>query len=88
MLITKITRTYSKSINSKNYGQPESWVKVESTYEGTIESGDDPVMISQQLHEQAKKEVIGNVNELIALMKGGNTSTPPSGQSNPAPRPL
>lgn len=89
MLITKIVRTYSKTINSKNYGVPESWIGVTSTYEGTIESGDDPIMISAQLHEQAKKEVIANVNEIISKMKGGGTSTPPSGSREPVqPRSL
>lgn len=69
MLITKVTRTYSRSINSKNYGVPESWIKVEAVYEATIESGDDPVKVSEMLYGQAKAEVVANIEALTTKMK-------------------
>lgn len=96
MLITKITRAYSKSINAKNYGVPESWVKVESIYEATIESGDDPVKVSEMLYEQAKSEVIANVAAITTKMKEQNMTmagrsaqfNPPSNGLVPTPRSL
>lgn len=69
MLITKITRTYSKSINSKAYNLPESWIRVEATYEAQVESSDDPIKCSEMLYDQAKKEVMENVEAIVSLMR-------------------
>lgn len=71
MIIATIKRTYSKSINSKNYGLPESWVKVESTWEVQIESSDDPVAVSEQVAAQVQKEVIDQCQVIITKMTEG-----------------
>lgn len=72
MLIKKVTRSYSKSINARNYGAAESWVKVESIYEAEVESGDNPMEVSKLLFDQCKKEVIADCNDIVAKMKGAN----------------
>lgn len=72
MQITKVTRSYSRSINARNYGMPESWIKVESTYEAEVETADNPLEVSKMLHEQAKKEVVADVNDIIEKMKAAN----------------
>lgn len=69
MLITKVKRSYSRSINAKNYNVPESWIRVEAEYEATIESGDDPTKVSEMIYEQAKAEVVANINEITSKMK-------------------
>lgn len=98
MIITKITRTYSRTINTKNYGAAESWPKIESTYEAVIESGDDPIKVSSQLAEQAQKDVADAVGVIINKIKGavqpagyvapGTPAQSPATQLNPAPRQL
>jgi hypothetical protein len=87
MLISKITRSYSKSINTRTYGAPESWVKIEATYEAIVESSDDPMKVSAMLHDQAKKEVIDATNAVIEKIKQGNANlqNTMAGQSTPAP---
>lgn len=69
MLITKITRSYSKSINAKNYGLPESWIRVEAEYEVEPETGDDPIHCSEVTFDAAKKDVMRDVNDIIEKMK-------------------
>lgn len=69
MFITKIVRTYSKSINLKSYGLAESWVKIESNIEGAVESQDDPVAVSKALYNQAKQEVIEGASEIIKMIQ-------------------
>jgi len=53
---------------------PESWVKVESVYEATVESSDNPVEVSKMLFEQARKEVVENINEITTKMKEANAA--------------
>lgn len=84
MLITKISRTYQKSINTRNYGVPESWVKVEATYEATIESTDDPTKVSAMLYEQVKSEVIANVNDIVQKIQQANAQMSNVAASGPA----
>lgn len=74
MLVKEISRTYSRSINARNYGAPESWVKIEATYVATIESGDDPAKVSAMLYEQAQKEVVGDIKNVTDKMKAANTA--------------
>lgn len=69
MQITKVTRSYSRSINARNYGMPESWVKVEATYEAICESQDNPIEVSKMIFEQAQKEVVDNINAITTKMK-------------------
>ena len=84
MIITKVTRTYSRSINTKTYGAAESWVKIESTYEAQCESGDDPLKVSTMLYDQCKKEVVENVTAVTEKIKQSlnQTTTPPSMPAN------
>jgi len=93
MLITKVKRSYSRSISAKSFNLPDSWIKIESEYEATVESGDDPVKVSEMLYDQAKSEVVTAVAEVTAKMKeaalnlqntaSGNSNVPPT-----EPRPL
>lgn len=89
MIITSVTRTYSRSINTKNYGGQESWVKVEATYTGQCESGDDPIKVSEMLHGQAQKDVIANVAVIVEKVKQAANPAPAAGTLTvPAPRSL
>lgn len=97
MIIKEVTRTYSRSINTKSYGGTESWVKVEATYTGTCESGDDPLKVSEMLIEQAQKDVTVKIAQVIEKVKAAHPSTvpatmaPASGSTvplTPAPRAL
>lgn len=81
MFITKITRSYSKSINLKEYGGPESWVKVESTYEAQCESVDDEKMVSDNLHERARQDVIAGCNAIIEKVREKVTAAKPAPQN-------
>lgn len=72
MQISKITRSYSRSINTGHYGVAESWIRIESTYEATVESSDNPFEVSKMLFEQARKEVVQGVAELTDKLKGKN----------------
>lgn len=93
MLVTKVSRSYSKSINTKNYGIPESWIKIEAVYEATCESGDDPVKVSEMMYGQAKQDVITNTVAVIDQIKASLNPvvpTAPAGSTavTPAPRQL
>lgn len=93
MLIKKVTRSYSRSLNTKNYGLPESWIKIESTYEAECESGDDAVKVSSLLAEQAQNDVIKGINTIIekinaskvAPNNGGAPVVPPQNTAPVAP---
>lgn len=89
MFITKITRSYSKSINLKEYGGPESWVKVESTYEAQVESVDDEKMVSDNLHDRAKADVVAGCNAIVEKVREKVTAAavkpPVTGGPVPAP---
>lgn len=97
MVIEKITRTYSRSINLKSYGSTaESWVKCEATYQAQCESQDDPIKCSEMLAVQAQQDVAAQINDIITKVKAANPNTVPLNQANPgattvapaAPRPL
>ena len=51
---------------------PESWIRVESEYEATIESGDNPITVSATLYDQAKKEVVADVDAIVSKIKEAN----------------
>lgn len=81
MMVTKVSRTYQKSINTKNYGIPESWIKIEATYEAQCESQDDPVKVSEMMYEQAKNDVILNVQAVLGQIQASlqpKVPTPPA----------
>lgn len=85
MLVTKVSRSYSKSINTKNYGIPESWIKIEAVYEATCESGDDPTKVSEMMYNQAKQDVITNTVAVIDQIKASlNPSAPAATVVTPA----
>lgn len=69
MIVTKVSRTYQKSINTKNYGIAESWIKIEATMEAQIESGDDPSQVSKLLYEEVKNAVILDTVAVIEQIK-------------------
>lgn len=86
MVIEKITRTYSRSINLKSYGSTaESWVKCEATYTGQCESGDDPINVSRMLADQAQKDVADQINTVIEKVRAANPKTVPAAPVNMAP---
>lgn len=79
MKITKVIRSYSRSINTKSYGNPgESWVKLEASYESECESADDPVKVSEMLHAQAQADVSTGITDIINKIKAANPSTVPA----------
>lgn len=86
MIVKTISRTYSRSINTRTYGAPESWIKIESTFTADIESGDDPVKVSQMIYEQAMKEVVADMGAIITKIRDGQAkdSTPLSPAPNVA----
>lgn len=73
MVITKIVAEYSRSINTKDYGGKESWIKFGRIYEAHIESGDDTKIASAHLHTQVKEDVNTVVNETIAKIKAATS---------------
>ena len=86
MVIEKIIRTYSRSINLKSYGSvAESWVKCEATYQAQCESGDDPIKVSEMLADQAQKDVAAQVNQIIEKVRAANPRTVPATPANPGP---
>jgi hypothetical protein len=95
MVIEKVTRTYSRSINLKSYGSStESWVKCEATYTAQCESQDDPIKCSEMLGVQAQQDVANQINDIINKVKAANPNTVPATMAPaqtdaaPAPRPL
>ena len=95
MIIEKVTRSYSRSINLKSYGSvTESWVKSEATYTAMCESADDPIQVSAILAEQAQKDVADQISGIINKVKSANSSTvpatmdPAAAVTPAAPRPL
>ena len=77
MIITKTSRTYSRSINTKNFGINESWIKIEATYEAQCESGDDAVKVSGLLYDQAKADVLANINQIIKQIEDSKAPVAP-----------
>ena len=85
MLVTKVQRSYSKSINTKTYGIPESWIKIEAVMEAQCESGDDPIQVSNMLYQEVKKQVITDtvavidqINASLGKVAGAtSTAVPP-----------
>lgn len=69
MIVTKVTRKYTRSVNAKSYGLPDSLVSITAEYEGQVESGDDPVKLSNELHTAAQNDVIGAMDAVIEKMK-------------------
>ena len=84
MMLNQVTRTYSRSINTKNYGVPESWIKIEATYTAECESGDDPVKVSKMLYDQSKADVLGNIKEITDAIAASRAVAPAA----PAPAPV
>lgn len=87
MIVTEVTRSYSRSINTRNYGAAESWVKIESTYTAQIESGDDPIKVSADLYAQCQSEVATGIAELVSKIKQSTATPAVPGTPAPAPAP-
>lgn len=83
MILKTVTRTYSRSINTKNYGVPESWIKIEATYTAECESGDDPLHISKMVYDQAKTDVLNSINEITDAIAALRAPAPTGAPSNP-----
>ncbi len=75
MIITKITAEYSRSINLKEYGGPESWIKVGRLYEAQLESTDDAKMVSEFLHKEVKADVVKAIQEITDKIKQNNSNS-------------
>lgn len=85
MIIQQITRSYSRSINTKSYGGTESWVKVEATYTAQCESGDDPLKVSSMLAEQAQKDVADQIKVITDKIKAAFPKTVPATMTPASP---
>jgi len=90
MIVKTISRTYSRSINTRTYGAPESWIKIDSTYTAECESGDDPTKVSQMMYEQAQKEVVADMGAIITKIREGQNKpiNGAGGSSTPATAPV
>ncbi len=66
MIITKIARTYSRSVNTKSFhpNAPESWVKVVADYEAQVESTDNAAEVSSKLYDLARSDVTAGIKIL------------------------
>ncbi len=85
MIIISTKRTYSRSINTKSFGLNESWIKIESTYEAQCESGDDAVKVSGLLYDQAKSDVLANINQIIEQIENSKKAAAPAPVAPVAP---
>ena len=65
MKITKITRTYSASINLRNYSLAEAWIKSEASAEAEVYDGEDFTVAGKALDMQLKKEVTEVLTEEV-----------------------
>lgn len=88
MIITKIARTYSRSVNTKSFHQnaPESWVKVVADYEAQVESTDNAAEVSSKLYDLARSDVTAGIKILAdqinqAFNRPAAPATPPPTQS-------
>lgn len=81
MQIKKIVRSYSKSINTQNYGAPESWVRCEASFEAEVETSDNPIEVSQMLHDTAKKMVIDDINAIVKNIRAAAAGQKPAAQA-------
>ncbi len=52
MQITKITVAFGSTVNLGNYNS----ARFDVALEAQLEAGDDPLLVAQQLHEQAREE--------------------------------
>ncbi len=76
MQITKITRSYNRSVNINSLRTPDptklkpedSWVKFTCTYEAEVESTDDAKKVSEHLITLAKEDVAQDIKTLKALV--------------------
>lgn len=77
MIITKITRSYSRSINAISYGaKSDSWIKITSEQEAILESGDEASKVSEYLDKQCVSDVVRSINVVIDSIKGPVITTP------------
>lgn len=78
MVIKSIRRSYSKTINTKDYGLPDSWLKVESemSAEVTEEENKTIASFSAALHQLCVADVVSSVNQIIVEMK--KSKNPPA----------
>lgn len=64
MQISKITRSIQDQ-STGHYGVAESWIRIESTYEATVESSDNPFEVSKMLFEQPEKKWFRELQNLL-----------------------
>lgn len=71
MVVKSITRSYSKSINTKDYGLTDSWLKVESSMTAEITEAEQENIksLSNQLQLMTKEDVTSTVKDITARMK-------------------
>lgn len=71
MIIKKVSRTYSRSINTRNISAnaPESWVRIEASMEAEVESSDDAKMVSEKIAEMCAAEVSTGITALSARVR-------------------
>lgn len=78
MKITKITRSYNRSVNTVSLMKPDptktkpldSWAKFEAIYEADIESTDNLSEVSNQLHALAMSDVGASLKQLKEKING------------------
>ncbi len=92
MVITKIIRSYSRSVNAKYFSpieqqaaKPDSWVKIESVYEATLESADNVEQTSQEIYGMCKADVAKGVSDLKNSILGIKPMVATLNASEPAP---
>lgn len=79
MVITTIKRSYSKTINTRNYGdQKENWIKLEMEAEAIVERNENEFDVSSHLFLFVKNEIIKECQKIIECIQKPFTTSPSS----------
>lgn len=87
MIITTITRIYSRSVNTNTISKnaPDSWVKAVAEYSAQIESTDNVAEVSAQIHELCRNDVAIAIKALSDNVRSAYDKAP---TVNDAPTPV
>jgi len=76
MIITTIRRSYSKTINTRNYGDPkENWIKIEADATAELERNDNELNASENLFLFVKDQVISQMQTIISHIQSPSSAS-------------
>lgn len=89
MRITTVTRTYSRTIDTKMYGIDQSWIKLEATYTAEVDNGEDPMHVSEVLADAAQTDIAGQIASIVEKINASKqaAAAPPTNFTPPAGSP-